>query len=147
VAGLAVVATIALWAVASCAERSPVSRADPPPDGSATPSVVAPFDGAVQCQPGEEDGAAFWEYGADPQGRIDDPVAWVRENAVGLDPRLTLSFLEEFRGSTDVFPNLVLAKDDEGLVIAFVEFGRDEEGRYFPNYAVMCASAGIEEFR
>jgi hypothetical protein len=120
---------------------------DPPSPGS--PSSVddnASFEGAVRCQPGEEDGAANWDYGPNPRGTIDDPVAWVREETIGLDPTLSLSFTEEFRGETDSLDNVVLAKDEHGSVVAFVEFGRDEEGRYYPLYAETCASTGIEEF-
>jgi hypothetical protein len=106
-----------------------------------------PFDGAVRCPAGEEDGAAFWDYGANPRGTIDDPIAWTRENAVGLITAVELSFVEEIRGSTDVLENVVLARNEDGLVIAFVEFGRDDNGRYFPNSSESCASSGIEEFR
>jgi hypothetical protein len=83
---------------------------------SASPSP-GPFDAAVQCRPGEEDGAQYWEYGANPRGTIDD-----------------------------LLENVVLAKDDSGSVVAFVEFGKDDDGRYLPNYAETCASTGIEEF-
>lgn len=121
-------------------------------DPGATPAVDGsesrppPFEGAVQCDPGEEDGAAGWDYGANPRGTIDDPVVWMRDNAVGLDAALTLSFVEEVRGETDILENVVLAATEEGAVVAFVEFGRDERGRYFPNRSEMCASAGIEDF-
>jgi hypothetical protein len=144
--GLAVVASITLWAVVSCSDRSPVSGADPSRVASGTPSVGASFEGTVQCQPGEEDGAAFWEYGANPRGTIADPTTWTRRNAVGLDPSLSLSFEEEAGGNVELREDVVLARNEDGAVVAFVEFGRDAEGRYFPNYAEMCASAGIEEF-
>ena len=127
--------------IASCGD-SPRSRVK---DTSVTPSPD-PFEGTVQCQPDEEDGAQYWDYGANPRGTIDDPVTWVREKTIGLDPYLTLSFVEEFRASTDVLENVVLAKDEPGSVVAFVEFGEDDAGRYFPNYAEACASTGIEEF-
>ena len=104
------------------------------------------FDGELRCPAGEEDGAVMWDHGANPKGRIQDPVRWFRKNAVGLDPRLMLSFVEEFRGSADTLDNVVMAKNEDGLVVAFLEFGRDDEGRYFPNQAVVCASAGIQEF-
>jgi hypothetical protein len=104
------------------------------------------FDGELRCPAGDEDGAVMWDYGANPKGRIQDPVRWFRQNAVGLDPKLMLSFLEEFRGSADTLDNVVMAKNEDGLVVAFLEFGRDDEGRYFPNQAVVCASAGIQEF-
>ena len=104
------------------------------------------FDGELRCPAGEEDGAVGWDYGANPKGRIEDPVRWFQNNAVGLDPELMLSFVEEFRGSADTLDNVVLAKNEDGLVVAFLEFGRDDEGRYFPNQAVVCASAGIQEF-
>jgi hypothetical protein len=99
----------------------------------------------VQCEPGDEAGATHWDYGI-PRGTIDDPIAWVREKAVGLDPTLELSFVDEFRSSTDLLPNLVMATDDDGLVVAFVEFGRDDAGRYFPNHSESCTSSGIREF-
>ena len=57
-----------------------------------------------------------------------------------------LSFVEEFRGSADTLDNVVMAKNEDGLVVAFLEFGRDDEGPDFPNQAVVCASAGIQEF-
>jgi hypothetical protein len=122
--------------IASCGEPTRPREGDT----SVTPSPD-PFDAAVQCRQGEEDGAQYWEYGADPRGTIDDPVTWVREETIGLDPTLTLSFLEEFRGHTDVLENVVLAKDELGSVVAFVEFGNDDQGRYFPNYAEACARA------
>jgi hypothetical protein len=112
---------------------------------SAKPSPE-PFGGTVQCRPGEDDGAAFWDYGANPRGTIDDPVAWVREETIGLDPTLSLSFMEEFRGEADSLDDVILAKDEHGSVVAFVEFGRDDEARYYPVYAEGCASAGIEDF-
>jgi hypothetical protein len=135
-------AMLVAWVIAmACAQP------DPPPPGS--PSSVSDnvsFEGAVECQPGEEDGAAFWDYGANPRGTIHDPVAWVGEETTGLDPTLSLSFMEEFQGETDSLGNVVLAKDEHGSVVAFVEFGRDDEGRYYPLYAETCASTGIEEF-
>jgi hypothetical protein len=131
------VAVMAL--IASCGEPTRSHAGDT----SVTPTPD-PFEGAVQCQPGEEDGAQFWEYGANPRGTIDDPVTWVREETIGLDPALTLSFVEEFRGRTDVLESVVLAKDEHGSVVAFVEFGRDDGG--LPDYAETCASTGIEEF-
>ncbi len=74
-------------------------------------------------------------------------MRWVQNNAVGLDPDLTLSFVEEFRGRADTLDNVVLVKNNDGLVVAFIEFGRDDAGRYFPNAADVCASAGIEDFK
>ena len=118
-------------------DPSPVITSSHPPEA---------FDGELRCPAGEEDGAVTWDYGANPKGRIHDPVRWFRKNAVGLDQRLTLSFVEEFRGSADTLDNVVMAKNEDGLVVAFLEFGRDDEGRYFPNEAVVCASAGIQEF-
>jgi hypothetical protein len=118
----------------------------PDPDPPSSVSDAVSFEGAVQCQLGEEDGAANWDYGANPRGTIDDPVAWVREETIGLDPTLSLSFIEEFRGQTDSLDNVVLATDEHDSVVAFVEFGLDDEGRYYPLYAETCASAGIEEF-
>jgi hypothetical protein len=105
-----------------------------------------PFDGEIRCPAGEQVGAVAWDYGANPKGRIEDPVRWVRNNAVGLDPELALSFVEKFRGHADTLDNVVFVKNDDGLVVAFIEFGRDDEGRYFPNAAEVCASAGIEDF-
>jgi hypothetical protein len=55
-----------------------------------------------------------------------------------------LSFLEGFRGRTDVLEHVVLAKNEAGSVVAFLEFGRDDEGRYFPNDAEACTSSGIQ---
>jgi hypothetical protein len=106
-----------------------------------TPS---PFDGELRCRAGE-DGWVGWDYG-DPRGTIEDPIAWVSENAVDLDPDLVLSFVDEIRGPSDVFLNAVLATDKNGVVRAFVEFGQDEDGRYFPDQAFVCASSGIQEF-
>jgi len=140
IASLALV--VATGFAGSCADPSPPR---PPGNESPAPSSPAPFDGRVQCEPGEESGAIHWDYGI-PRGTIDDPVAWVRHHAVGFDPTLELSFVDEFRSSTDTLPNLVTAKNSDGLVVAFVEFGRDDAGRYFPNYGEMCASAGIQEF-
>ena len=34
----------------------------------------------------------------------------------------------------------------DGAVLAWVEFGRDPRGRYYPNYVEVCASAGIQDF-
>lgn len=104
------------------------------------------FDGELRCQAGEEDGAVTWDYGANPKGRIQDPVRWFREHALGLDPELILSLVEEFRGSADTLDDVVLAKNQDGLVVAFIEFGRDDKGRYFPNSAVACTSSGLQEF-
>jgi hypothetical protein len=118
-------------------EPSPVRRSSPESEA---------FDGEIRCPAGEQDGAVGWDYGANPKGTIEDPVRWVRNDAVGLDPELTLSFVEEFRGRADTLNNVVLAKNRDGLVIAFIEFGRDDEGRYVPNDAVACASAGIQDF-
>jgi hypothetical protein len=118
-------------------DTSPVIRSSHQPEA---------FDGELRCPAGDEDGAVMWDYGANPKGMIQDPVRWFRQNAVGLDPKLMLSFLEEFRGSADTLDNVVMAKNEDGLVVAFLEFGRDDEGRYFPNQAVVCASAGIQEF-
>ena len=129
-----------LLAVTACAQP------DPPRRATSSVSDTVPFEGTVRCQPpAEEDGAAYWDYGANPRGTIDDPVAWVREESVGLDPALALSFVEEFRGEEDRLDNVVLAKDEHGSVVAFVEFGRDDEGRYYPLYAEACARAGIED--
>jgi hypothetical protein len=47
----------------------------------------------------------------------------MRENAVGMDPSLTLSFVEKVGDLED----LVVVMNEEGLTLAFVEFGRDEE--------------------
>ena len=66
---------------------------------------------------------------------------------MGLIAGVELSFVDEIRGSTDILENVVLAANEGGLVIAFVEFGRDDDGRYLPNYFESCASSGIEEFR
>ena len=136
-----IVVVVAAYLFGSCGYPSPPRSAGE----SKTVNDPAPFDGQVR-EPGEADGAIHWDYGANPRGTIDDPIEWVRDNAVGLDPTLELSFVDEFRSSTDIFPNLVMAKHDDGLVVAFVEFGRDGSGRYFPNQSEMCASAGIQEF-
>jgi len=138
----AVVIALITAALGSCAD--PLRTTGSP---ARTPLPLAMFQGRVQCAEGEEDGAAGWDYGANPRGTIEDPVAWVRESAVGLDPALELTFDEQVRGDVDSLHNVVLATNRQGSVVAFVEFGRDDEGRYFPNYAEMCASAGIEEFR
>ena len=99
-------------------DPSPVIASSHPPEA---------FDGELRCPAGEEDGAVMWDYGANPKGRIQDPVRWFRKNAVGLDPRLMLSFVEEFRGSADTLDHVVMAKNEDGLVVAFLEFGRDDE--------------------
>lgn len=126
---------------AACSEQPK----DPTPISGSAPEPEV-FNGELRCPAGEEDGWAGWDYGANPRGTISDPVRWFQENAVGLNPGLALSFVEEFRGSVDTLDNVVFAKNDDGLVVAFIEFGRDDEGRYFPSDARMCASAGIEEF-
>jgi len=133
-----ILATIWMSAFTGCADPGA------PPTGRRSASVddSPVFDGELGCLPGEEDGAAFWDYGANPKGTIEEPVRWVRTSFVGLDPSLTLTFFEEAGGLDDV----VVATNDQGRVIAFVEFGRDDEGRYFPNEAAACASAGIEDF-
>ena len=136
IAGMAV-ATLLTSCVDPTRQRAGSTSATVSPD---------PFDGVLRCPAGEEDGAGGWDYGANPRGTIDDPIAWTRENAVGLVAGVELSFVEEIHGSTDVLENVVLAKNEDGLVIAFIEFGRDESGRYFPNYFESCASSGIEEF-
>jgi hypothetical protein len=128
---------------------TPPACSDPPNDPSSiSRSSHEPeaFDGEIRCPAGEQDGAVGWDYGANPKGRIEDPVRWFQDHAVGLDPELTLSFVEQFRGRADTLDNVVMAKNGDGLVVAFLEFGRDDEGRYFPNDAVVCASAGIQDF-
>jgi hypothetical protein len=70
----------------------------------------------------------------------------MRRNALGLDPALDLSFEEEIPGSPDALEDVVVVQAPDGMVVGFVEFGRDELGRYFPNRAVLCASTGIEDF-
>jgi hypothetical protein len=125
------------------------SCGDPTRQRAGSTSVTVspdPFDGVLRCPAGEEAGAGGWDYGANPRGTVDDPIAWTRENAVGLIAGVELSFVEEIHGSTDELENVVLAKNEDGLVIAFVEFGRDDNGRYLPNYFESCASSGIEEF-
>jgi hypothetical protein len=132
---------LVLVALPTCSDRP----TDVPPATSTAQQPQA-FGGKLQCPAGEDDGAVTWDYGANPKGTIEDPIRWFRDNAVGLDPTLMLSFVEEFRGSTDFLDNLLIAKNEDGLVVAFLEFGRDADGRYFPNEALVCASAGIQEF-
>lgn len=132
----------AVLAVVACAD-APQPRSGEPSSPVSEPPA---FDGELRCPAGEEHGAAGWDYGANPKGTIEDPVGWFRNNAVGLDTGLKLSFVEEVRGRSDTLHNVVLAENEDGLVVAFIEFGRDDEGRYLPNYAEACASAGIQDF-
>jgi hypothetical protein len=107
------------------------------------PSGNAPtFAGVLTCPDGEDAGGAGWDYGADPEGFVDDPVAWVRDNARGLEIDLTLSFLESAGDREEV----VIATRQDGVVLAFVDFGQDPAGAYFPNEAEACPSSGIEDF-
>jgi len=140
-ASIGVGSIVALVAVCSLAFHTACGS----PIRSANNGTPSPFDGELRCPAGEKDGWVGWDYGI-PRGTIEDPIDWVRQNAVGLDPALELSFVEEIRGPSDVFPNAVLATNKDGVVLAFVEFGQDENGRYFPNQALLCASTGIEEF-
>lgn len=104
------------------------------------------FDGELRCQAGEEDGAVTWDYGANPKGRIQDPVRSFREHALGLDPELILSFVEEFRGSADTLDDVVLAKNQDGLVVAFIEFGRDDKDATSRTARLRGTSSGLQEF-
>jgi hypothetical protein len=83
-----------------------------------------------------------WDYGADENGFVDDPAAWVRDNGRGLDKDLTLSFLPTAGDREDV----VIATREDGVVIAFVDFGREPPGAYFPIEAEACPSSGLEDF-
>jgi hypothetical protein len=121
-----VVLALLLLALPTCADQP--TDVPPPANASQQPTT---FDGQLQCSAGEEDGAVEWDYGANPKGTIEDPVRWFRDNALGLDPKLMLSFVEEFRGSPDTLDNVVMARSEDGRVVAFLEFGRDVNGRYF----------------
>ena len=123
----------------------PVACAGQPRDPSRiSESSHAPeaFDGVLRCPAGEEHGEAFWDYGANPRGTIIDPGRWMRKNAVGLDPALALSFVEKVGDLEDV----VVVMNNDGLTLAFVEFGRDQRDRFFPNHAESCSSTGIDDF-
>ena len=102
----------------------------------------AGFSGTLTCPAGEDAGSATWDYSANPRGETTDPVAWVRGHARGLGASLTLTFLPTAGELEDV----VVATRDDGVALAFVTFGEDDEGRYFPNEAEACPSAGIEDF-
>jgi hypothetical protein len=133
------VASLALFAF------GPVACAGQPKDPSRiSESSQAPeaFDGELRCPIGDEHGEAFWDYGANPRGTIVDPVRWMRKNAVGLDPSLTLSFVEKVGDLEDV----VVVMNRGGLALAFVEFGREGNNRFFPNHAESCSSTGIDDF-
>jgi hypothetical protein len=114
-----------------------------PENGTGSPtSGPLTFAGELRCPAGEKAGGAIWDYGSDVRGTIVDPTTWVRESATGLDPALKLSFVKE-AGDRD---NVVLATSADGSVLAFVDFGVDKAGEYFPNDAEACPSSGIEDF-
>jgi hypothetical protein len=125
-----------LLALGSCTDTPPRVADHPSPSHE-----VAPFDGELRCGPGDEHGEGWWEYGV-PRGTIVDPVRWVRTHAVGLHPQLELSFADRVGSLEDI----VVVMTPEGATIGFVEFGRDDDGRYFPNHSESCASSGIDDF-
>jgi hypothetical protein len=53
-----------------------------------------------------------------------------------------LSFVDRAGDRDDV----VVATRDDGVALAFVDFGVDETGRYYPGEAGACPSSGIEYF-
>jgi hypothetical protein len=115
----------------------------PPIDAAGNPSSQSPsFGGELVCPDGEEAGGAGWDYGPDPRGITRDAVGWVRTHATGIDETLTLALLTK-AGDRD---NVVVASRPDGTVLAFVDFGVDDRGRYFPGEAEACRSSGIEDF-
>jgi hypothetical protein len=119
-----------------CKGSTPANeQADPP----ASP---AGFSGELDCPAGEEVGDAFWDYSPNPRGQTTDAVAWVRRHADGLDGSLDLTFLPTAGDLEDV----VVATGEDGTALAFVAFGKDEGGRYYPTEAKACPSSGIEDF-
>jgi hypothetical protein len=97
---------------------------------------------AVRCATGDEHGAGVWDYGANPRGTIKDPVRWISSKAVGLRPELVLSFVVRVGDRKDV----VVISEEAGRILGFVDFGRDDNGRYFPVTMESCASSGLDDF-
>jgi hypothetical protein len=96
----------------------------------------------LSCPDGEEPREAGWDYGADPRGFVTDPVAWVRKHARGLDPGLDVSLIDASADLEDV----VVATTPDGTVLAYVDFNKDDTGRYLPVVAKACRASKIEDF-
>ncbi len=120
-----------------CGESTPTNEPTDPLSASR-----AAFSGTLTCPAGEDVGSATWDYGANPRGQSTDAVAWVRQHARGLGVNLTLTFLT----TAGELENVVVATREDGTALAFVTFGKDGEGRYFPTDAEACPSSGIEDF-
>ena len=133
----ALVALVTPLLLLGCNESTPSNEPSDP--HSASPTA---FSGTLTCPAGEEVRAATWDYGPNPRGQTTDAVAWVREHAEGLDERLDLTFLMTAGG----LENVVVARQEDGTPLAFVAFGMDAEGRYFPNVSESCPSSGIDDF-
>ncbi len=94
------------------------------------------------CPNGHGPEEAAWDYGPDPRGYVGDPVAWVRRNARGLGPEMTLRFVPV----TGSLEDIVLVTDARGTPLAYVDFSADATGAYFPVQALLCRGAGIVDF-
>jgi hypothetical protein len=135
--GVAFVALLMPPLLLGCTEAATTNRTADPPSSDAPG-----FTGSLICPAGEDVGEAFWDYGANPRGETTDVVAWVRTHSRGLDAGLNLTFLP----TAGDLRNVVIATGEDGVVLAFVVFGKDARGRFFPNGAEVCPSSGIEDF-
>ena len=94
------------------------------------------------CPSGYGPEQVFWDYGADPLGFVDNPDSWVRRNARGLDPDMSLKFAPV----TGELEDIVLVVDSAGRALAYVDFGLGADGAFFPLEARVCRGAGIHGF-
>jgi len=129
---------VALLIGASCVDQRPPAAGASP----SIPTVISPFDGELRCATGDEHGAGVWDYAANPRGTIEDPVHWVSSKSVGLRPELALSLVERVGDREDV----VVISEEDGRTLGFVDFARDDDGRYFPVTTESCASSGLDDF-